>query len=133
MHPALRLFLEDLLANDAVPLALLVTCLVVLALAGLYRLAAAWKRRRYEETRFKARPGAGSGPREDPPYEYQAFASYSTDPDYRLVKRTKGFLESFHLVPTPDDLVLRKLAVCMDGIDFHLPRRPGPAREGARQ
>ena len=29
-------------------------------------------------------------------FEFDAFGSYSTDPDYRLVRQTESFLESFH-------------------------------------
>ncbi len=53
-------------------------------------------------------------------FDYKAFVSYSTDPDYRLVRSTESFLESFHKLPTPSDICLQKLEICVDGSDFTL-------------
>ena len=50
------------------------------------------------------------------------FLSYSTEPDYDLARTLESGLETFHQLPTPNDLVLPPLAVCVDGSDFHSAR-----------
>ncbi len=55
-------------------------------------------------------------------FKYDLFISYATDPDYALVRRLEGFLESFHGLKTPKSMPLRELAVCIDGSDFSLAR-----------
>ncbi|MCH8823501.1 MAG: TIR domain-containing protein [Planctomycetes bacterium] len=64
--------------------------------------------------------------------QFDLFISYSTDPDYRLVRGLESFLESFHRLPTPDDMRLPRLRVCVDGSDFSLTRGSGAGR-GPRQ
>lgn len=46
------------------------------------------------------------------------FASYSTDPDYRLVRHTRRFLERIHQLPGATRLQLRPIELVVDGIDF---------------
>jgi WD40 repeat protein len=55
-------------------------------------------------------------------FEFDAFLSYSTDPDYRLSRRVEGFLETFHLVKGPETVKLKQLQICRDGSDFRLSR-----------
>jgi hypothetical protein len=57
-------------------------------------------------------------------FAYDAFASYSTRTDYRIVRTVETFLESFHTrVPahglTPE-VRLHELELCVDGSDFSL-------------
>ena len=63
--------------------------------------------------------------------EFDAFASYTTSADYRLVRNLEGFLESFHRLETPEELPLHKLEICVDGSDFSLARLRSRAREAA--
>ncbi len=53
-------------------------------------------------------------------YTYDLFISYSTDPDYSLVRKIESFLETFHKLKTPKELPLRPLNACVDGSDFSL-------------
>jgi len=53
---------------------------------------------------------------------YDLFLSYSQNPDYGLARYIEGFLESFHAMPTPNQIRLRTLSVCRDGSDFSLPK-----------
>jgi WD40 repeat protein len=62
-------------------------------------------------------------------YEFDAFASYSTDPDYRLVRQTESFLESFHKLPVKPETGLSSLNVCVDGSDFRVGRGAGKPEE----
>ena len=58
-------------------------------------------------------------------YEYAAFLSYSTNPDYRLVRETEAFLEQFHtMLPRELRNSVSPLKVCMDGSDFSRTRSP---------
>jgi hypothetical protein len=57
-------------------------------------------------------------------YEFDAFLSYSTDPDYRLVRRVEIFLESFHRrlgTANANRLGIKRLRICVDGSDFRPP------------
>ena len=52
---------------------------------------------------------------------FDAFLSYTTDPDGRLARRVESFLESFHgRVPS---LKLAPLQICRDGSDFSIHKR----------
>ena len=42
-------------------------------------------------------------------FAYDAFLSYSTDPDYQLVREIEEFLETFHLIKTEPGVMLRPL------------------------
>lgn len=53
-------------------------------------------------------------------FAFDAFASYSTEPDYRLVQKTEAFLEGFHSTSSGRKLKLRELKICVDGNDFSL-------------
>lgn len=53
-------------------------------------------------------------------FEFDAFVSYTTDPDYRLSQRVESFLETFHNLPVPSDMDIGKLLVCRDGSDFSI-------------
>lgn len=46
--------------------------------------------------------------------EYDAFLSYSTDPDYLLARDLEGFLGRFHELPMPDGSALRQLRIWRD-------------------
>ncbi|MEJ2171109.1 MAG: TIR domain-containing protein, partial [Desulfobacterales bacterium] len=59
--------------------------------------------------------------------QFDIFISYSTDPDYSLAREIKLFLETFHELPTPENIELRPIKVCMDGSDF---RRSVPSSTG---
>lgn len=61
-------------------------------------------------------------PEEETAYKCDLFVSYSTDPDYRLVRKLESFLESFHKIRTPGTVTLRRLQICVDGSDFSLTR-----------
>src|SRR5262245_50997961 len=50
---------------------------------------------------------------------YDLFVSYATDPDYALARELESFLETFHTLPTPEDLSITELRVCVDSSDFH--------------
>ncbi|HYG82162.1 MAG TPA: TIR domain-containing protein, partial [Pyrinomonadaceae bacterium] len=58
-------------------------------------------------------------------YDFDIFISYATDPDYKLARELKSFIETFHRLPTPENLRLRPLRVCVDGSDFHKSARAG--------
>lgn len=64
-----------------------------------------------------------------PPFEYDAFLSYSTDPDYHLARDLESFLETFHELPRTADMGVRPLRVCRDGSDFRVPRNARSASE----
>jgi WD40 repeat protein len=53
---------------------------------------------------------------------YDVFISYSTDPDYALVRNIEGFLRSFHRLKLLDGRALKELNVCVDGSSFLLGR-----------
>lgn len=53
-------------------------------------------------------------------YKYSVFLSYSTDPDYSLVRKLESFLETFHKLKTPKELLLTPLNICVDGSDFSI-------------
>ena len=52
-------------------------------------------------------------------YSFEVFISYATNPDYSLARKLESFLETFSKLPTPEDLSLTPLRVCVDGSDFH--------------
>ena len=52
-------------------------------------------------------------------FKFDAFVSYSTDPDYRLSQRVESFLETFHNLPV-SDMDIGKLSICRDGSDFSI-------------
>jgi WD40 repeat protein len=58
-------------------------------------------------------------------YEFDVFVSYATDPDYSLARQLESFIETFHHLPTPGNLTLRPLRVCVDGSDFKSARWDG--------
>jgi WD40 repeat protein len=76
---------------------------------------------------------AAASPQSDGPppqeQEYAAFASYSTDPDHRLVLAIESFLESLDRNPLLEPGDRRAIQLCVDGSDFTLPslggRTPG--------
>ena len=51
---------------------------------------------------------------------YDAFLSFSTNPDYKLSQKIESFLETFHQLKTPRGIQLNKLEICRDGSDFSL-------------
>ncbi|MDQ6890644.1 MAG: hypothetical protein M3Z56_10265, partial [Bacteroidota bacterium] len=53
-------------------------------------------------------------------YLYDAFLSYSTGVDYNLAQKLESFLESFHDIPSPGDLQLKKLNIWRDGRDYSI-------------
>ena len=55
-------------------------------------------------------------------FEFDAFLSYSTDPDYRLVRTTEVFLERFHKTLPASTPNVRELKICVDGSDFEMPQ-----------
>jgi WD40 repeat protein len=57
------------------------------------------------------------------PYDYDAFASYATDPDRDLVRKLEAFIEGFHRRPTLSEAMRRPLELCVDGRDFRIPKR----------
>ncbi len=66
-------------------------------------------------------------------FRYDAFGSYSTGADYRLVRRVEAFLESFHRLPNPTGPALPELALCVDGSDFSIARaRAGQRKRGVK-
>src|SRR5262245_43399422 len=67
-------------------------------------------------------------PRVAAAFAYDAFASYSTVPDYGLVRKTEEFLEGFHRLPFVSEGKLRPLRICVDGSDFQVAR--GTRRRG---
>src|SRR6185369_12823051 len=64
-------------------------------------------------------------------FAYDAFGSYSTGADYRLVRRVEGFLESFHRLPKVEGDPLPELAICVDGSDFSVAKAAAWARREA--
>ena len=56
-------------------------------------------------------------------YDYDAFATYATDPDRDLIRAVEVFVEGFHRRTTLPDKLKRKLELCVDGRDFKIPRR----------
>lgn len=74
---------------------------------------------------------SAADPSSRPSYRYDAFASYSTDPDYCLVRHVEEFLESFHRMRTPGDLTLEPLEIYVDESGSLPPREvvgPGSGR-----
>ena len=66
-------------------------------------------------------------------YEFDLFLSYRRDPDLALAREVERFLEAFHRTPVdPKVGELRPLAVCVDGLDFHLPAPDAPGGAQAR-
>jgi WD40 repeat protein len=57
-------------------------------------------------------------------FDYDAFASYATDPDGDLVRASEAFIEGFHLRRSLPAVLQRELELCVDGRDFKIPRRP---------
>ncbi len=53
-------------------------------------------------------------------FKYNAFLSFSTNPDYRLSQKVESFLETFHRLRTPTEIQLEKLEICRDGSDFQM-------------
>jgi hypothetical protein len=51
---------------------------------------------------------------------YDVFMSYSTDPDYALVRNIERFLRTFHRLKLLDGRTLGELNVCVDGSSFLL-------------
>lgn len=49
---------------------------------------------------------------------FDLFVSYATEPDHRLVRELESFLESFHKLPTANQVALRPINVCVDSSDF---------------
>ncbi|MET3414051.1 hypothetical protein [Methylobacterium sp. 1030] len=56
-------------------------------------------------------------------YDYDAFATYATDPDRDLVRAAEVFVEGFHRRRTLPSKLRHKLELCVDGRDFKIPRR----------
>ncbi|NTG32408.1 PQQ-binding-like beta-propeller repeat protein [Agrobacterium rhizogenes] len=55
-------------------------------------------------------------------FSFDAFASYATDPDGKLVRSVEDFVESFHRrASTPKDFN-HELELCVDGRDFVFPK-----------
>jgi WD40 repeat protein len=52
-------------------------------------------------------------------YSFDVFISYATNPDYSLARKLESFLETFNSLPTPENLSLTPLRICVDGSDFH--------------
>lgn len=75
-------------------------------------------------------PNDMNDPQADPEPLYDAFVSYATDPDYRLVRELEVFLETFHETPTPSGIALRALHICVDGSDFTLPKTAAAGEPG---
>jgi hypothetical protein len=68
---------------------------------------------------------ANSGPEssgEQEPTRYDAFASYATDPDRRVVRDVEQFLESVVRNRLIDPAYRKPLQLCVDGSDFTIPR-----------
>ncbi|MEO5999699.1 MAG: TIR domain-containing protein [Chitinophagaceae bacterium] len=63
---------------------------------------------------------------------FDLFISYSNDPDYQLSRKIEAFLESFHKLKTPKDVILKVLLACRDGSDFSLHSIKKQAAETAR-
>ena len=64
-------------------------------------------------------------------YRFEVFISYSTHPDYSLARNLESFLETFNKLPTPENLSLTPLRICVDGSDFQAAKRSGKGREVA--
>ena len=56
------------------------------------------------------------------PWEYDAFFSYSTGPNYKLALKLEEFIEGFREEKGIREHRLRPLRICADGSDFNLPR-----------
>lgn len=54
----------------------------------------------------------------DRDFEFAAFISYTTDPDYRLARRVESFIEAFHTQTRSSGLEIEPLQGCRDGSDF---------------
>src|ERR1700733_10184582 len=71
--------------------------------------------------------GAGEARRiddgRDRNFDYDAFATYATDPDGDLIRAVEAFVEGFHRRPTLPQRLRRELELCVDGRDFRIPRR----------
>ncbi len=63
-----------------------------------------------------------------PTIDFEVFISYSTD-DYSLARNIESFLETFNNLPTPENLSLTPLRICVDGSDFQAAKRSGKGRE----
>jgi len=59
----------------------------------------------------------------EPLYQYDAFASYATNPDRDLVRAVEAFVESFYRRRDLSQEFRRELQICVDGRDFRIPRR----------
>ena len=59
----------------------------------------------------------------DRSFDYDAFATYATDPDGDLIRVVEAFVEGFHRRPTLPQRLRRELELCVDGRDFRIPRR----------
>jgi hypothetical protein len=55
-------------------------------------------------------------------FTYDAFATYATDPDRDLVRDIEDFIESLHRDRLLSKQFREKLAICVDGQDFRIPR-----------
>ena len=55
-------------------------------------------------------------------FTYDAFATYATDPDRDLVRDIEDFIESLHRDRPLSNQFREKLAICVDGQDFRIPR-----------
>ena len=64
-------------------------------------------------------------------YKFEVFISYSTNPDYSLARNLESFLETFNKLPTPENLSLTRLRICVDGSDFQAAKRSGKGGEVA--
>ena len=61
-------------------------------------------------------------------YKFEVFISYSTNPDYSTARKIESFLETFNKLPTPENLSLNPIRVCVDGSDFQA-SKSGAGRE----
>jgi WD40 repeat protein len=55
-------------------------------------------------------------------FTYDAFATYATDPDRDLVRNVEDFIESLHRDRLIPKKFRTKLALCVDGQDFRIPK-----------
>ena len=62
-------------------------------------------------------------------YSFDVFISYATNPDYSLARKLESFLETFNNLPTPENLSLTPLRICVDGSDFHTGTGSGAGSE----
>jgi hypothetical protein len=63
-------------------------------------------------------------------FKYHAFASYSREPDYHLVRKTESFLEGLRQVRTHLGSSIPQIDICVDGSDF---KRPRPTKKNLRE